>query len=164
MNAIYTRRSVRQYSDKEVSLETLDKLVRAGMQAPSAKNQQPWRILVTKDKEKLQKLSGMSKMLESAAACIILFYSEDVSTLEMVGCDMGACTQNILLECASLGLGACWIGIPQRPNRIQIIMDTFNVPKGFVPYSVISLGYPQDTNANHFVDRYDSSKVFYEGF
>lgn len=163
MDIINNRRSVRQYKDKPISKEIIEKLVRAGMQAPSAKNQQPWRILVVTKKDMLIKLGQLAKFIENAGACFIIFYDlNNLKALEMVQCDLGACTQNILLECVNNGLGACWIGMNERPQRIEALNSIFNVPSNLVPFSVLSIGYPQDDEANHFIDRFDSSKVMYE--
>jgi len=50
--AIFTRRSVRQFADQPVSDEAIEKILRAAMNAPSASNQQPWQFVVIKKREK----------------------------------------------------------------------------------------------------------------
>ena len=60
MDAIFTRTSVRAYADRPVEPEKLERLLRAGMAAPSARNQQPWEFYVTTDRARLQALSGCS--------------------------------------------------------------------------------------------------------
>jgi len=163
MDIINLRRSVREYTNEKITKEDLDKIVRAGMQAPSAMNQRPWRILVVTDENKLQRLASLSKILERAKACIILFYEQDKLTApEMVQCDMGACTQNMLLECVSLGLGACWIGMNERPKRHEVLHNVFRIPKNFIPFSIIAIGHPFNKEANYFLDRFEKEKVFYE--
>lgn len=60
MDAIFTRTSVRAYADRPVEPEKLERLLRASMAAPSARNQQPWEFYVTTDRARLQALSGCS--------------------------------------------------------------------------------------------------------
>ena len=61
---IYTRTSVRDFLEKDVSNELILKIIKAGMQSPSAKNQQPWEFYIVKNKE-LKKLSTDDKMSTS---------------------------------------------------------------------------------------------------
>ncbi len=64
MQAIQGRRSVRRYLAEEVSRETIEVILRAGMQAPSAKNRQPWRFIVATGRAKAEALDMMEKGLE----------------------------------------------------------------------------------------------------
>ena len=52
MNSIFHRISVRKYEDKPVEKEKIMEILKAGMQAPSACNQEPWEFYVVTDKEK----------------------------------------------------------------------------------------------------------------
>ena len=60
MDSIFHRISVRRYEDKQVEKEKLMQILRAGMQAPSACNQQPWEFYVVTDKKKIEALSKMT--------------------------------------------------------------------------------------------------------
>ncbi|MCM1579058.1 MAG: nitroreductase family protein [Ruminococcus sp.] len=63
MNAIEDRRSVRKYKDKAVDREDIDRIIEAGISAPSAKNRQPWRFIVFTGDKKSELLSAMEKGL-----------------------------------------------------------------------------------------------------
>ena len=67
MNSIFHRISVRKYEDKPVEKEKIMEILKAGMQAPSACNQQPWEFYVVTDKEKIQKLSKVTPYTGCAA-------------------------------------------------------------------------------------------------
>lgn len=163
MEVINKRRSVRQFSDKEITDEVFEKLLRAAMQAPTAKNQQAWKFLVIRNRDSLNKLSEVSNLFVNCKAAILIMVDQTKATaLEMTPADTGACTQNILLECVELGLGACWIGTAGRENRIMKFKEVFNIPDHLYPSTAVVIGYPKDENANYFVDRYDPSKVYYE--
>ncbi|MGN0483078.1 MAG: nitroreductase family protein [Lachnospiraceae bacterium] len=56
-NAIYTRRSIRKFQEKELPREKIEEIIRAGIAAPSAKNRQPWKCIVFGGKEKKDILS-----------------------------------------------------------------------------------------------------------
>ena len=165
MNAIYTRRSVRQYRDKQVEQSLIEQLLKAAMQAPSAMNQQCWEFLVVKNRDALNELVNYNvgaKMLKDAPlAIIVLGNMNRVVSQSSWQCDLGAVTQNILLEATTLGLGAVWLGTINNSDREKFISKQFNLSDNLIPYSVISIGYPKNDNANYFLDRYDESRITY---
>ena len=67
MNSIFHRISVRKYEDRPVEKEKIMEILRAGMQAPSACNQQPWEFFVVTDKEKIRELSKVTPYTGCAA-------------------------------------------------------------------------------------------------
>jgi nitroreductase len=165
MDIINNRRSVRLFTDRQVEKEKIELLLRAGMQAPSANNVQPWTFLVVQDKKSLERLSSISRPLKTATLAILLFDKiDDTKPKEMYYGDMGAATQNILLEASNIGLGGCWVGINNRSTRIDAVLETFNIPNDLQPFSLLALGYPEDENANQFIDRYNQNKVYFERF
>lgn len=167
MNAIFTRRSVRTFLEKEVENEKVEKILRAGMQAPSGKNQQPWEFIVVKGKENLEKLAQFNpnaKSLLGANLGIIILGNEKRTSLpQYLQQDCGAATQNMLVEVAELGLGAVWYGTMPNEERMEFVSKLYDLPKETKPFAVLGIGYPQQENANHFVDRYDASRVTYIG-
>ena len=67
MNSIFHRISVRKYEDRPVEKEKIMEILRAGMQAPSACNQQPWEFYLVTDKEKIRELSKVTPYTGCAA-------------------------------------------------------------------------------------------------
>ena len=63
MNEIFERRSIRRYTDKEISDEDIKKLLKAGMNAPSAHNKKPYDLVVVKNKETLKKLADKEMLI-----------------------------------------------------------------------------------------------------
>lgn len=165
MNAIFNRRSIRSFNGMKVEDEKLDKILRAGMQAPSAYNQQPWDFIVVRNKESLVRLSESNEYagsLANADICIIVLGNTHRMRLsEMADQDLGACTQNILLQVADLGLGAVWYGTSPIKERMEFIKNEFKLSNNFIPYSMIGIGYPKIENANSFIDRFDASRITY---
>ena len=72
MNSIFHRISVRKYEDRPVEKEKIMEILRAGMQAPSACNQQPWEFYMVTDKEKIQKLSKVTPYNGCAAGAPVV--------------------------------------------------------------------------------------------
>lgn len=166
MKEIDIRRSVRTFENKEVSKEYIDKILKAAMQAPSAKNQQPWYFIVVDKRELLDEMSIMASganLLKHAPLAIICLYDKNILTSpDFVYHDMGALTQNILLEVTHLNLGAVWIGGSPRKERVDHIRTMFNLEENIVPFSIVAIGYPnKESKGNYYINRYDENRVKY---
>lgn len=64
-DSISKRRSIRKYKNQSISHETIEKIIEAGINAPSSKNRQPWRFVVITEKEKESMLKAMSKGIQN---------------------------------------------------------------------------------------------------
>ncbi|MCH4888543.1 nitroreductase family protein [Acidaminobacter sp. JC074] len=162
MKIIDNRRSVRSYLDKPVEQEKIEKILRAAMQAPSAGNQRPWEFVVVRNKTLLQKLSEMSpysKMVASAPVAIVLLGKEkDLMFEEFWTQDMGACTQNLLLEIVEQGMGGVWLGVASQDDRMQYVKETLSLKEG-MPFAVVPFGYTDKEQT--YIDRYEEDRVTY---
>lgn len=162
-NIIFTRRSIRRFEDKPVEMEKIDRILRAGMQAPSAHNLQPWEFLVLTEQDKKEAVSKMSPwagMVAKAPVTIIVIGNQkNPDMLKYLPQDLGACTQNILLQIAEEGLGGCWMGFYPDEERVNSVREYFKIPQDRIPFSVIALGYSPDEN--RFIDRSDMNRVHY---
>ncbi len=167
MNVIFNRRSVRKYQDRPIEAEKVDRMLRAAMQAPSATNQQPWEFIVIDDKETLVKLAEFSpyaKMLPGAALGVIVLEKQNMRAPLFTEQDLGACVQNLLLQAAEDGLGTVWMGVGRGSERETFLTEMFALPEAVKPFAVIAVGYPEDENANKFVDRYEADRVHYNKY
>lgn len=147
---IMTRTSIRAYTDKEVSEEQIDTLMRAAMAAPTAANKQPWRFIVIKDRETLDFISGNFNsmgMAKDASVAVVACGDLD-STLEGDGQDywiqdVSAATENLLLAAHAIGLGAVWCGIYPMPDRVSEFSKLLELPQNIIPLACICIGYPE---------------------
>lgn len=166
MEVIYKRRSIRKYTDREVTDEELKELLRAGTAAPSAGNQQPWEFIIVRDKkifEKITQIHPHSQMLKQASSGIVV--CADLDKERHKGYwpqDCAAATQNILLAAASKGIGAVWLGIYPREDRVKGLKELFSLPESIMPLCVISVGYPAEEKDE--VDRFDEKRIHWEGW
>ena len=163
LKEIFDRRSVRHYTSQPVERETLVELLRAAMNAPTAKNTQEWRFIVITDRPTLDHIAEIhpfAKMMLQAQAAILV--TVDVPSAYTEGhayLDGGAAIENILLEAVHQGLGTCWCGLAPLEERVTSFRDCFHLPEGQVPIGVISIGYPERVRPR--VDQYDEQKVIW---
>lgn len=162
MNMIFKRKSVRSFTDEKVSTDKIKNLIRAGMQAPSAFNSQPWEFIVVSDKKDLKAVSKMSRYArpaENAQKLIIVLGNteRDNVVMPMIQQDLSACTQNILLQAVAEGLGAVWLGFYPIEDRVNSLRQYFNIPEHIIPFSVIAIGYPKEDKEPE--SRYYESKI-----
>ncbi len=167
MEVIFNRRSVRKYTDKKIEADKVERLMRAAMQAPSATNQQPWEFIVIDQKEMLEQLAQFSpyaKMLPGAALGVVVLEKQGMRAPLFTQQDLGAATQNLLLQAAYEGLGAVWMGVGSGTERETFLTEMFSLPETVKPFAVIAIGYPEDENANKFVDRYEADRVHFNKY
>jgi nitroreductase len=144
LGAIRSRRSVREFKDRDVPDELIEKLLTAGIWAPSGLNNQPWRFTVVKDankREALSKLTSYGHIILSAPVSIAVFMDTGASyDLTKDTMAIGACNQNILLAAHSLGLGAVWLGeILKNKGEAR---ELLRAPESFELMAVLVIGYP----------------------
>ena len=143
---IMTRTSIRSYTGETISRETLLKLAKAGTAAPSARNVQPWDVIIVTDRQKLDALCAAlpyAKMLDKAAAAFVVcgnpHKDEYIAKLHWTE-DCAAVTENILLAVHSLGLGAVWTGVYPQEDRIAPTRRILGIPEPIIPLNVIPVG------------------------
>lgn len=144
LETIFSRKSVRNFTDQPVSNEDLTLLVKAGMAAPTGMNRQPWEFLIIQDKAKMVELSGKlpyTLMMKEAQALIVVIGNPETSPYWYLDCSAAA--QNILLAAESLGLGAVWTAGYPYEDRMDIIASTLSIPKPYRPLCTIPIGYPK---------------------
>ncbi len=166
MNEIFTRRSIRKYQNKPVEQEKLERILRAGMQAPSAQNEQPWEfIVIAEDREMKQQICAMSPyagMAANAGALILVCSNLPVTDRNWWVEDLSACVQNMLLQIEAEGLGGVWLGWYPDMERVERTKRALKLPEQITPFAVISLGYPAEKKER--ADRFLPERVHYERY
>ena len=161
MEEIIKRVSIREYLDKEVEKEKVEKLLLAGQVAPSARNQRPWEFIVCDDKELLNEISSRCKnhyMAKDAPLAIIVLGNKNKEKSPMYTYqDLSAATENILLEASHLGLGSVWLGVAPNEERMTNLKEIFNLTDDYFAFSIIVIGYPKNEVIKE--RKYDDSLV-----
>lgn len=144
LEGIYTRRSVRQYTDQPVEHEHLLEIIKAGMWAPSGLNNQPWRFVIVKStdvKQDLAKLTNYHTVIERAPACVAVFIDKNDMYHEVKDHQsMGACLQNMLLAAHGLGLGAVWLG--EILKNADAVRKLLGLSENLELMAVVAIGHP----------------------
>lgn len=156
MKAIQSRRSIRKYLDKAVSENDIKDILKAGMCAPSAHNQQPYRFVVIKSKEMRQAVAEVhpyAKMLPNAAFGVLVYYKEaGLKAPDFIQQDLSASIENMLIKANDLGIGSCWIGVYPKEHLVSSVREILTLDADVIPFSLISFGY-EDGNKDAY-DRY----------
>jgi nitroreductase len=147
-----------------ISGSQIELLLQAAMYAPSAVNKQPWHFIVFRDMDTRQKIVDVhpnAGMLTQADVAILVCWDELLQHDEGYGpVDCSAATQNILLAAHSIGLGAVWVGIYPRRQRMEAIHNLFHLPDHIRPFSIISMGYPAEKKEKP--ERFIKSRIHHE--
>jgi len=161
MDAILSRRSIRKYTTEPVPEKLINELLEAAMSAPSSSNGQPWHFVVIDDRRilnEIPKFHPYSNMLREASAAIAV--CGDLQLERSKGCwveDCSAATENILIAAHAQGLGAVWLGIHRREERVAGIRQLLGLPDHILPLCLVSIGYPAEKKPRE--NRYNPSRI-----
>ncbi|MDG6243379.1 MAG: nitroreductase [Methanolobus sp.] len=163
---IRTRRSVREYTDREVSDDDIRTIIDAGVHAPSGFNSQPWFFVVVKNREMMKRMSDHCKprllaqleevtdenaiefKKELANAEFNIFYDAPVVIMVLgsnagftTDYDCSLCAQNMMLAAHSLGIGSCWIGTACFIQENLEMMAELGITSDYRVIAPIVFGY-----------------------
>lgn len=151
LDYLFTRRSIRAYQRDEVGESLVRDLLEAAMAAPSAAAKDPWDFVVVRERNTLARIAeGLpnGRMLAGAAVGIVvcgdLRRAHD-GQLSYLLQDCSAAVENLLLACSTLGLGACWLGVHPREDRMKHIRSLLNIPGDVLPVAAIAIGWPGES-------------------
>ncbi len=162
MNSIFQRISVRKFKDRPVEPQKIEQLLRAGMAAPSACNQQPWEFYVITNREKILALSKTSPYSSPAAGAPVLIvpaYRKACTVPEYAQIDLSIAQENIWLEAVELGLGGVWLGIAPMEERMKAVEKIVEMPEGLRAFSIFAVGYPAEKRLQQ--DRFQEDRIHY---
>ena len=139
---IRTRRELRDYLDKPIPNETLQRILEAGRLAPSSKNSQPWHFIVIRDKAILKKISELTPTgAHIAKAALAIAILMDAAKLPEI--DGARAVQNMVLEAWEMGVGSCWVTNFYDDG----VKDLLGVPQRMKLVTVMPFGYPTEPKA-----------------
>ena len=168
LDNILARTSIRSYQDRPVEQDKIEKLLRAGMAAPSAVDKRPWHFVVVTDKQVLEGLAEANPNAGMAARAplAIVVCGDKTKALTRVPDywvqDASAATENILLAAQGMGLGAVWTGTYPVTDRVEKVAKVINLPEHIVPFCTIVIGYPEKYQAPK--DKWDESNISYNTY
>lgn len=166
LEAIETRRSIRKFKDKKIEKNILEEILKAGMYAPSAYNEQPWHFIVIDDRKLLEEIPNFhnhANMCKNAPIAVLICADiNEKKTEDLWLLDCTAATQNIMLAAHEKNIGSVWVGVYFRQNYIDGFRKLLNLPKHIIPISLIPMGYPDQEIKKP--DRFKKDRIHYNSF
>jgi len=161
LDMILSRRSIRNYENKEIPQEILRQVLEAGRQAPSAANRQPIRFVVVTDIEVKNELSKslFGKHVKNAPMVIVGCADEEsLLTGKWAVVDTTIALQNIVIAAWTFGIGSCWIGSFSEEK----VKELLRIPDKWRIVALLTLGYPAEQpkakNRKPFEELYSFNK------
>lgn len=145
IDALMTRRAVREFTSEPVTDAQIETILRAAMHAPSACNQQPWHFVVLDTRERLNALAGVlphAQMLRQAPLAFVVCADLSLETCPgFWAIDCSAAMENLLLAAHALGLGGVWAAIHPNEERVQAVSQLLGLPGYAKPLGVAAIGH-----------------------
>jgi nitroreductase len=162
-----TRRSIRDFQDKEVPIDLVQAILKDTCMAPSSGNGQPWRFIVVSNRDKIRQLSDESKknllsLIEKDPASPLKKYEDALRNQDFnvfynapcvvyiggarevrslwVDCSLAACY--FMFSATARGLGTCWVDLGSQIRSPEILKQ-IGFPEEFQIVAPMALGYPK---------------------
>jgi nitroreductase len=144
-DAITSRRNVRDFDDRPLGADDLDRILEAGRRAPSSRNWQPWDFVVVTDRDQLTELAkvwqGAGHVAGSAATiALVLPEMDDARQREIAQYDLGQATMAMMVAAADRGVGAGHSAVADQDQARRVL----GLPEDRVAAYLVDLGYPAD--------------------
>ena len=166
LQAISNRRSHRAYREEQLSEEVLGAILKAGLEAPSARNHQPWHFSVVQDAALIQEIHDEAaavmgkggsprfadpgfQIFYHAPTVVFLFGEKDFAWTQV---DCGIAVENMALAAEGLGVGSVILGLPQpafKGEKADALRARLECPEGYDFVVALALGYATDTKDPH---------------
>ncbi len=166
LQVISSRRSHRKYTETQLTEESLNTILQAALESPSARNRQPWHFSVVQDAELIQKVHDAAtdvmgrggsprfsdpdfQMFYHAPTVIFIFGEKDNPWAQV---DCGIAVENIALAAEGLGIGSVILGLPKPAfsgDKADELRKELKCPEGYDFVIAISLGYSADSKEAH---------------
>jgi nitroreductase len=162
-SVIHSRKSVKSFTGAPVSTESLEKIVRAGMAAPTAVNKQPWSFVVVTDRKKLDELAAglpNARGIDRAGAAIVVCTESAKANLQSKDfaiIDASLASENILLAAEALELGGHWTASYPYEDKMKHVRIVLGIPTDVIPLNVILVGVP--TGEDKPKDKFQKKKI-----
>ena len=140
VDTVLSRRSIRDYEQKEIPKEVLDKILEAGQMAPSAMNRQSWHFIVITDDEVKRELSKgvFSRFLKNAPVTIVGCAHQDRIGGRWSKISTAIALQNMVIAAWAMDVGSCWIGAFNE-DKVKQLLD---IPEKWDIVAFIPFGFP----------------------
>ena len=159
--AVYARRSVREFSEKKVCRDLIEQMLKAGMAGPTALGKCPWKFMVFDSKEGIEKLQeALPYGRYNCAAAIVVMGDAEISK-HYWAVDALIAATNIANAAAAQDVDSVFIGLYPFEKEWQAVQDVLGLPENVKPACVVELGYAKDKLESR--TQYCAERVVWEG-
>ena len=167
MDVLLKRRSTRKFSDEKITKEELDKVLQAGLLAPSSMNRKPINFMVVERKETLEKLSKakdhVAELLAGADKAIVVIADTMISD---TWCEDSSIALTYLhLAATDLNLASCWVQIHMRKKdgvyAEEVVRDILKLDEHYRIAGIMALGHSDDIPPAHDLKGIDKNKIHF---
>jgi nitroreductase len=165
---LFNRRSIRKFTTQQVPAEWIEVILKAGMAAPSANNNQPCEFIVIDEPEMLEKVRRVMPFGREHAPLAIavcgnkLKARKNITVKDFWIQDCSAAAENILSAATGLGLGSVWLGVHPIILVKQSVTKLLGLPRHVDPLCIIYIGFPAEEKEPH--NKYNTKNVFWQHY
>ncbi len=145
IESLLSRRSVRTFTDKQISDEDLDLILQAAILAPNGRNQEPWHFTALQDPGKLKMLDelvvGKGDSFFYNAPTLILVSIQEGNAYEKE--DTACALTNMMQAAHALGLGSVWCNRINGNHELDTKLTQFGIPQGYRVTGTLAVGHPK---------------------
>lgn len=167
IDVMLKRRSTRKFNGQPVTMGELDRILHAGLLAPTSRNRKPCNFIVVEKKETLNELSESkdhgAKLIEGADKAIVVVGDAMIADTWIE--DSSIALTYMHLMASELGLGSCWVQIHLRSkdgcDSEGIVRDILKIDSHYRIVGILALGHSDDIPKAHTLDDMDKSKIHF---
>ena len=170
LEILKNRRSIRKFTEEKVSKEDLEKILKAGLLAPSSMGKKPVEMIVVEDKEVISKLENCKKHgtvpLKTAPLVIAVIGDSELSDVWVE--DASIVSILIQLEVEKLGLGSTWVQMRKRESlekdSEEAVREVLVIPEKYGVLSLIAIGHKNEEKKPYNDSDLNFEKIHYNKF
>lgn len=167
MDVLLKRRSTRKFSDEKITTDELNRILQAGLLAPTSMNRKPCSFMVVENKETLNELANAkdhgAELLNGADKAVVVL--ADTLIADTWCEDSSIALTYMHLMAANLGIGSCWVQIHLRKKdgvyAEEVVRDILKVDSHYRIAGILALGHSDDIPEAHSLDDVDKSKIHF---
>ena len=164
------RRSIRVFKNEKPEKELIQKIIKAGLLAPSSKNKKPVEFIVIENRDTMLKLMDCKTKgsigLDTAPYAIVVIGDSEKSDVWIE--DTSIAASYMQLEAEDLGMGTVWIQIRKRFGDLDSseteVKNVLSIPENYGILCIIAIGYKNEIKNSYKENDIDDSKVHYGKF
>ncbi len=158
---IIKRRTIREYTDKQVCQKDILEIIKAAQFAPTGMNNRAVQFIIVQDqkrKEEIAEIMNQKQFIKEAPVLIIPI--TDTTKASLYTQDLSIASSYMQLQAVSLGLGSVWKHA--YPDQIEKVKALLKIPDNFTFINMLAIGYAKENKEIHTDAEFDEKKIHFE--